>query len=649
MEKITLPRIDTLTLLNESIYKEFLRYLQPPIHVLEMGKVINYTNEQKELIKSKAGFQKIKGVAGSGKTAILAKRAVNAHKRHGERVLILTYNITLLNYIHEKISDIKEEFSWDQFYIINYHEFFKQNANYLAIDIKLPKELKEKIKYLSTEEANELMSQYFNENYYSNINLFNEYTYGLKKYKSIFIDEIQDYTPEWIYIIKNYMLQEDGEMVLFGDEKQNIYHNQLDNDKEIEPIYGFNEWNYLTQATRQLRDGDRIIDLSKKFQQAYFNGKYELDDYENQINQLKLEKGIFKVANYQRKFNEFSDEYNVEIEKMLKIILEEIKEHHIHNNDFCILSSRIDVLKELDYILRNKYSIKTMTTFESKERFIATGKVKNNPISTIHRNKKLHFWSNSGTIKLATIHSYKGFESQTVFLILNDRDDPEKVYAGFTRSKSNLMVFLQENSDYKDFFYTTLNKYELVKKDDDIMRKLNHCVNYQQIINIEYKQHSSIKKIQNLKPYKILFMNTNFYLACEIDNSYKFSMFRISNIMDVETDANNSFDINIEIDDFIAHIQTPFATYKENYKDYLIKVVVEVDKSKAYFFESKNFLASQKNEGVSKSGNLLLSYTITQELEIEELIKKWLPYMRVIEPLSLDEKIKSDIKQYLYN
>lgn len=38
---------------------------------------------------------------------------------------------------------------------------------------------------------------------------------------------------------------------------------------------------------------------------------------------------------------------------------------------------------------------------------------------------------------------------------------------------------------------------------------------------------------------------------------------------------------------------------------------------------------------------------MTQEIEIEDLIKRWLPYLRVIEPISLDEKIKSDIKKYL--
>ena len=40
------------------------------------------------------------------------------------------------------------------------------------------------------------------------------------------------------------------------------------------------------------------------------------------------------------------------------------------------------------------------------------------------------------------------------------------------------------------------------------------------------------------------------------------------------------------------------------------------------------------------NGNLLISYQVTQEIEIEELIKKWFPYVKVVEPLSLKEKIE---------
>ena len=123
-------------------------------------------------------------------------------------------------------------------------------------------------------------------------------------------------------------------------------------------------------------------------------------------------------------------------------------------------------------------------------------------------------------------------------------------------------------------------------------------------------------------------------------------MLRISNIKNISV-LEKTFSYNMELLDFIENIQTPFAKYEEDYKEKLIKVIVEVDKSKISFFENKKFLPSQKIIDRSENGNLLLSFLITQELEIEELIKKWLPYLKVIEPLSLDEKIRLDIKKYL--
>ncbi|MTJ45626.1 NERD domain-containing protein [Dolichospermum flos-aquae UHCC 0037] len=118
---------------NDTLYKSFKRHLQPPYHSREEGKPIEYTSKQQELINSPVKQRKIKGVAGSGKTCILAKRAVNALKiisssvssspDNHPNILILTYNITLKNYIHDKISQVREDFSWGCFYIKNYHDF----------------------------------------------------------------------------------------------------------------------------------------------------------------------------------------------------------------------------------------------------------------------------------------------------------------------------------------------------------------------------------------------------------------------------------------------------------------------------------------------------------------------------------------------
>ncbi|TOO97002.1 nuclease, partial [Vibrio parahaemolyticus] len=84
----------------------FKRRLEPCDHVLKQGKKIPLDAKQEKLIVSSECKEKIKGVAGCGKTTIIANRAVNAHSRHDSKVLIITYNITLKNLIKDRISDV---------------------------------------------------------------------------------------------------------------------------------------------------------------------------------------------------------------------------------------------------------------------------------------------------------------------------------------------------------------------------------------------------------------------------------------------------------------------------------------------------------------------------------------------------------------
>ncbi|NMU84079.1 hypothetical protein HKB16_14430, partial [Vibrio parahaemolyticus] len=59
-----------------------------------------------------------------------------------------------------------------------------------------------------------------------------------EKYHTIFIDEVQDYEPDWIKNIRDNFLVEKGEMVLFGDQSQNIYERD-DKKRESAIVQGF--------------------------------------------------------------------------------------------------------------------------------------------------------------------------------------------------------------------------------------------------------------------------------------------------------------------------------------------------------------------------------------------------------------------------
>ena len=447
IEKIKLP-LDNSNLFTDAIYKEFQRYLQPPMHTFEHGIELKYTKKQNKLIVSQPIHQKIKGVAGSGKTVVLAKRAVNAHKRHKDRVLILSYNITLGRYIHDRISDVREEFNWGNFYITNYHQCVKLLLNNSEVKIEIPENIQNIINSISDDEEKEIyIDNYLEEEYFSNSNLFESNKDKIYKYKSIFIDEIQDYKPEWIKIIRAYFLEKDGEMVLFGDEKQNIYDRELDTERKIKTVQGFGKWETLNKSIRYKSDG-RILSLAKQFQKTFFTGKYEVDTYKESLRTPSLSLDLYKLQHYKKDTDE-------NIEKLVDSIFHELQSYHTHQDDIVILGSKISFLQEIDYLFRTKYRVKTLTTFEAKE----IKKTNKNDMLNIRKFKKIAFNNHSGKLKISTIHSFKGYEAYVVFLIVDDAnmykkldDNPEMIYAGLTRSKSDIMVFTKEDSQYNEFF-----------------------------------------------------------------------------------------------------------------------------------------------------------------------------------------------------
>lgn len=405
---------------DDVLYKSIGRYLKSPLHQIEEGIKIDYTKEQQELIRSEIRpRRKIKGVAGCGKTLVLAKRAVNAHIRTGKRVLVLTYNLSLINYIRDRISDVREEFYWSYFYITNYHQFFKTQANNYNLELN-------------------------NINNWQDVNFFDEVKDSLPKFDVVLIDEIQDYLQSWIDIVAKYFMHNQTEFVVFGDEKQNIYERELDENHE--PIVRKIPGNWNKSLSISHRFSSNIGNIAIKFQKTIFNQKYNLDELEV-LSQFDFETRIIEYHTFE------SYTYQSLYEEVFNVL----KRNEIHSSDAGILCSKVELLRALDFLIRTKKKEKTTTTFESQEEFEKI-KGKTKEIEKLRRAKKIHFQMKTGTLKLSTTHSFKGWEIDTLFLFIEkDEDDngftnDELVYTALTRAKRNLIVFNLGNSKYNNFF-----------------------------------------------------------------------------------------------------------------------------------------------------------------------------------------------------
>ncbi|NVZ50125.1 AAA family ATPase [Pseudomonas sp. B6002] len=409
---------------HETVYKEFYRLLFPPYHYANEGKELQYSKLQSRLCESSQGARaKICGVAGSGKTTVLAKRAVNAHKRHEGAVLILTFNITLQMYIKEKISEVRDGFSWANFEIAHYHGFMSSAFNNYGIQIDF--------KDLSWEELED--------RYFSNEIIFQSIE-SVRRYDTILVDEVQDYKPEWLRIIRDNFLSSDGEMVLFGDEKQNIYARAIDSERRSKLIDGFGRWEKLTKSFRFKQDS-HIMKVAALFQATHLLENYDLDVDESYQPSLSM-LGV----------NAYSYYHEDDLDKCAKLIVSLTKKEGLHPNDLTIVCSRESVLQNLDYHLRNGegHKQRTLTTFATLE--MMQHPKFNKSAKALGNSKKFGFNLNSGVTKLSTIHSFKGYESPLVVLLVCDKDSAEIIYTGLTRAKESIVAFISAGSVYEDFF-----------------------------------------------------------------------------------------------------------------------------------------------------------------------------------------------------
>lgn len=611
-------------LFTQDIYDSFKRLLSPSIHLREQGTGYRYSPKQHEIIYSTTLEQRVKGVFGSGKTTVLAARAVQAYKRalsrtNNPRILILTFNITLKNFIHDKLKQVQETFQEECFIIVNYHTFINAEFNNLGIEFEIPEDIvkrhiediidrccrsnpslfekykgqikkyieqliydyfekyydsnishfeghKKQIPKYDAVFVNEIqgykrqlmdiikkcikqyISDYLDSNYYSSLSLFEKYKEQIKKYDAVFIDEIQDYKRQWMDIIKTYFRSQEGDYVLFGDVKQNIY-GQPTQQKDVvtnvqaRPI----ELKYCYRSDFKVRD------LAQSFQRGIFKDKYDVDDFSENDTigslGLTIEKEGYINYIYLPEADTITALYNIIRGNILN------KANNISPNDITILGYTINELRDFDCYYRYACREKTATMMETievmymthlnfigkneieniawfdnicshlkKKLFSNRDKLSNNDIIklrkhiaklfTLYRlytsykdvfinrfkeecetcgismeaycawykhyeqdltdfnkqvfdydykfirdNKKLHFWMNSGTIKISTINSFKGWESEVVFLIIEPKYDnytvfnrnfDELLYTGLTRTRRNLIVINFGNKEYDD-------------------------------------------------------------------------------------------------------------------------------------------------------------------------------------------------------
>lgn len=201
-----------------------------------------------------------------------------------------------------------------------------------------------------------------------------------------------------------------------------------------------------------------IANLASQFQRTFFTEKYDFDE-------IQVQRSLFDTSLIKYHYIETAD-----IPTIMDIYNSVITGTEIHDNDVCFQSSRVDILRLIEKDIRDRLHKKTNTMFETlevyeklKADFATDGEKLKKELEIVRRNKKFNFWMNSGTTKLSTIHSFKGWEIATLFLLVENESDEEHefttdelIYTAITRCRQNLIIINIGNKRYDEFFKRTI-------------------------------------------------------------------------------------------------------------------------------------------------------------------------------------------------
>ena len=425
---------------DDVVRRKLARMISPSWHSYQEGRIdMQPIGAQKRLSESSITQQKISGVAGSGKTQVLAFRAVNAMKRTGGDVLVLTYNITLANYLKFRLSEIREDFSWEKIDVYPYHQFFRIRAAECQLHVEF--------------------SSYQNEAFFEN-------SKGHKKYSAIFVDEVQDYTTEWLRIImQNFLVVPNGELVVFGDPKQNVYQRPLDANGDIRLGIIGGQWNRQLTTSRRFTN-PRLANLATAFQ-TQFMANLPTDD-------IVAENTISNTFNFQ--IVTYIDlRQNNSIESIITNIINIISNDNNEARDFALLASSTKLLRNIDILYRQRTNEQTEITFISNETLERLKQIHqvtdekaanwkfNRDFEALERTRKQLFTTDKRCLKISTIQSFKGWESPSVIVILENDIvlhnttfrpmSPQTIYTAITRARENMYIINIGNDTYHNFFY----------------------------------------------------------------------------------------------------------------------------------------------------------------------------------------------------
>lgn len=156
----------------------------------------------------------------------------------------------------------------------------------------------------------------------------------------------------------------------------------------------------------------------------------------------------------------------------------------------------------------------------------------------------------------------------------------------------------------------------------------NYCIHFL------YNDH-----VRKVDPYRLIHHQGGWYLAAAIGDELR--SYRLSKIEQLFVDTTRTYQPHPEL---LMLLEVNEGVWFGKHKQV---VKISIQPKIASYFKQRFLFPAQHIILEDEAGGLLISCQISHEMQLLPLIRYWIPYVRIVEPVGLQCKLEQELRDYL--
>jgi predicted DNA-binding transcriptional regulator YafY len=224
-------------------------------------------------------------------------------------------------------------------------------------------------------------------------------------------------------------------------------------------------------------------------------------------------------------------------------------------------------------------------------------------------------------------------EEEVILMLALDMLDESDNISKYSRS---IMQKLLDSRNVNPFFIKQ-REFEKIDIDSQLVNALEEAIAIRCIVEINTQG-----RCLELAPYKIVNFDGIWYLYAQDRRDYRIRTWLLSDIRNVKK-LDKYHDVSHEsVEKALDNTHTAWFEDGGNF-EVTVKIYPEISE----YFRLRKHLSSQEILKEFDDGSLLVSFDISTDEDVDNLIKSWLPHIEVISPEKFKNRIIDELQNYI--